>query len=195
VEWLESEAPVVDEGEGYAGTLDAIAIIKSLSDVPFVIDFKSAKSIYSEYWMQVAAYEQARRKMEGEYEFTVERDDEEPYTIRRKYAKAGQMNVGILRLDKETGMPEFEAYTRDSFIKQKKGSCEYEIEPLDEKYIERQMAAFQMILNFYYLQKNRRGLYTTAKTKGNKHADMVRALYAIEKEAPAKKRGRPRKAK
>ena len=63
--------------ERYAGTCDWIV---KLNDKPYLIDFKAAKSIYPEYAYQVAAYRACDPAIEG---------------------------CGILRLDKETGYPEW----------------------------------------------------------------------------------------
>jgi len=62
----------------YAGTCDWIV---TLDGKKFVIDFKTAKGVYPEYAWQIAGYRACDSTIEG---------------------------CGILRLDKETGMPEWE---------------------------------------------------------------------------------------
>jgi len=69
----------------YAGTCDLIC---ELNGVITLIDFKTAKDIYDEYIYQVAAYATAENQM----------------TIREAMKIK---NIGILRLDKETGYPEY----------------------------------------------------------------------------------------
>lgn len=76
VVWKESEVRVCDKAHGYAGRLDAVATI---GGVDYVIDFKTASSVYPEYKMQVAAY----------------------------CGALGVLNGGILLLDKDTGIPKF----------------------------------------------------------------------------------------
>jgi hypothetical protein len=67
---------------GYAGTLDFIGTINGKK---YLVDFKSSKSFWPEMPMQLAAYSYAHEEMTGEK----------------------MEGVGILRLDKETGMPEW----------------------------------------------------------------------------------------
>lgn len=81
VTWLESERKVCSKVHGYAGTLDAIALIDGKR---MVVDFKTSARIYNEYSMQIAAYKFAA-------------EEEGTYTD----------GCGILRLDKKTGLPEW----------------------------------------------------------------------------------------
>lgn len=76
----------------FAGTLDCIA---KLNGVIYLIDFKSSNAIYDEYFWQVAAYKQCAEQ--GKY-FDGEHWIDSNYKIER---------VGILRLGKEDGLPEF----------------------------------------------------------------------------------------
>ena len=69
----------------FAGTLDVVGY---LNGKLFVIDFKTSKGFYDEYLLQIAAYKEAYQEMTGE---KVE-------------------GVGILRLDKFTGVPEWKEY-------------------------------------------------------------------------------------
>ena len=78
-EWLYSEDKIYCDKYQYAGTLDAVAKINGRV---CVIDFKTSKKIYKPYHLQVTAYAQAIKRMDG---------------LRR-------WPLGIiLRLDKETG--------------------------------------------------------------------------------------------
>lgn len=129
VEWIESESPIVSETIGYAGTLDAIA---KVNGIVTCIDFKSSKAIYDEYIMQVCAYGYARRDMVGNYSINTGSGDEV-----RNYNPIEIDAVGILRLDKTTGMPEWKMIH-------------------DQKKIERTIDAFLALTKFYYLVKNRR---------------------------------------
>ncbi len=85
VSWLKSEMTVQDLSEGYAGTLDAIAIFEGKN---YVIDFKTSSGFYDTFGMQIAAYANAARKMGHDIE-----------------------GCGVLRLDKKTGLPEWRDYS------------------------------------------------------------------------------------
>lgn len=87
VKWIKSEMQIVSHVHGFAGTLDAICIYE---DRPYVIDFKSSKSFYDTFGMQIAAYRKAAEEMGHTIEGT-----------------------GILRLDKVTGEPEWKDYSKD----------------------------------------------------------------------------------
>jgi hypothetical protein len=88
---LEQEITVYDSLEMYAGTFDMVAEVDGKKTL---IDFKAAKAIYPEYRYQIAAYWLA-------YPGIIERS-------------------GILRLDKETGFPEYvdctDTYPKDIAI-------------------------------------------------------------------------------
>jgi hypothetical protein len=78
-EWVDAERKVYCDKYKYAGTVDAVAKINGRV---CVIDFKTSKKIYKPYHLQVTAYAQAIKRMDG---------------LRR-------WPLGIiLRLDKETG--------------------------------------------------------------------------------------------
>jgi len=81
VEWEASEVTLFHRSKGYAGTCDAIATINGIR---YLIDLKTSRAIYDEYRLQLAAYRQA-------------------YNINNTKPID---NVGVLRLDKETGEPE-----------------------------------------------------------------------------------------
>jgi hypothetical protein len=95
VEWknkrkfkLVSSEETVWSKHGYAGTLDCAAY---LDGKLYIVDFKTSNAIYPEYVMQIASYvkayeENTGKKIEG---------------------------AGILRLDKETGEPEWVEFTME----------------------------------------------------------------------------------
>ncbi len=62
VEWLESEKKIYSKQYDYAGTLDAEAKVNNELSI---IDFKTSNGIYDEYFLQVAAYIQARKEETG----------------------------------------------------------------------------------------------------------------------------------
>lgn len=128
VKWLESEMAVVDERVGIAGTLDAIA---EVSGIVTCIDFKSSKAIYPEYKTQVIVYKFARESMSGRYTIKGPSGD---YT--QNYGNIAIKNCAILRLDKQTGLPEY---------------CE-----IDEKTYDREFKAFINLVNYYYMAKQRK---------------------------------------
>lgn len=125
VKWLHSEIVVLDHDLCVGGTVDAIAEIDGKK---YLVDFKSSKAVYDEHKMQIAFYFEA-------YQREVEPLD----------------GAGILRLDKETGIPEWVDFS------QKKNW-------LDE--FERLYEAFTHLANFYYSIKNRR--LKNKKTEENK---------------------------
>lgn len=81
-EWIDAERKIYCDKYKYAGTVDAVAKINGRV---CVIDFKTSKKIYKPYHLQVTAYAQAIKRMDG--------------------LKRWPLGI-ILRLDKETG--EFE---------------------------------------------------------------------------------------
>ena len=105
-EWIETEQTVHRRDLGYAGTLDAVAKMKD--GRVLVIDFKVSKGFYDTYPLQLAAYRAA-------YEKDVD-------------------GMGILLLDKKSGLPKFKEYN------------EYA----------RLFACWVDLLNFYYKFKKRR---------------------------------------
>ena len=85
-EWIYAERKVYCDKYKYAGTVDAVAKINGRV---CVIDFKTSKKIYKPYHLQVTAYAQAIKRMDG---------------LRR-------WPLGIiLRLDKETGKFEHKVF-------------------------------------------------------------------------------------
>ncbi len=116
VEWHKTEMRVTSRVHGFAGTLDAICSMLpdpgKTERKKYLIDFKSSKGFYDGFDMQLAAYRVGAAE-NGEH----------------------TEGCGILRLDKETGLPEWKDYTN------KQDQAE---------------AAFLALLRFFYLQKNRR---------------------------------------
>jgi len=109
VKWISTELQVVSRVHGYAGTLDAICLFDGKK---YLIDFKSSKGFYDGFDMQLAAYRIGAGEMGNQTE-----------------------GCGILRLDKETGQPEWKDYSD----------------------VQEQAAnAFIALVRFYYLAKNRR---------------------------------------
>lgn len=115
VVWERSELEIISTRYGYAGTADAIAVINGHR---YLIDFKTSKAIYDEYRMQLGAY---RKGWNDEYASLEGNTKIE--------------NVAVLRLDKESGEPEFKDLT---------------------KGIEDKERAFIKLLDFYYFEKKRR---------------------------------------
>ncbi len=93
----------------YAGCVDLVGL---LGGIPYVIDFKTSKGFYEpDMPMQVAAYAQALEQMCG-----------------CKFS-----NIGILRLDKETGEPHWRDYSpvREEMFSLFRHLCDYEVERRD----------------------------------------------------------------
>ena len=62
IEWHSAERKVYHRKYKYAGTVDAVATINGEY---CVVDWKTSKAIYPEYYLQVAAYAKALEDMEG----------------------------------------------------------------------------------------------------------------------------------
>jgi ATP-dependent exoDNAse (exonuclease V) beta subunit len=80
-------------GDGWAGTLDFYGYFNGQL---YVIDWKSSKAHYPEMRYQVAAYRWATERLPLEEPFTYPRVD----------------GSGILRLDKETGLPDWKDHSK-----------------------------------------------------------------------------------
>lgn len=85
-ELIKSEHSVWSK-KGYAGTLD---IVCKLNNKTYIIDLKTSNGFWDEYILQIASYKYAYQEETG---------------VKIK-------GMGILRLDKETGQPEFRDYTK-----------------------------------------------------------------------------------
>jgi len=121
VKWYESEMIVFHPYHCYAGTLDAIAEVGG--DV-YLIDFKSSKGFYNGYFEQVAGY-----LMAYEYltqwkvkDVNIAFNQEGLKSVFKKSYNNGRRvdGIGILRLDKETGKPEWKAESVHSKIENHK---------------------------------------------------------------------------
>jgi hypothetical protein len=106
-EWIETEKPIHDEDYWFAGTLDAIAKLKT-GEIA-CIDFKTSKGHYDGFGMQLAAYGFARPKLKGTHKI-VSRFGE--YLIDYKPIKTIQKYI-CLRIDKLTGQPDPKDYTKN----------------------------------------------------------------------------------
>lgn len=130
VTWVESEQPIVHIEICYAGTLDALAYLNGKLTV---IDFKTSKKIYPEYKMQVAAYVYARNYISGETVKCVNREGEQYDIFYQGYGKIE--HGGILRIDKETGIPEYKDVSKEILV---------------------QFDCFLHLLDYYYASADRR---------------------------------------
>ena len=63
VEWTHTEVPVVSERLQVAGTIDAVA---NVAGKRCIVDFKTSKGIYPDYFVQVAAYADMWEEVHGE---------------------------------------------------------------------------------------------------------------------------------
>ncbi len=90
-------------GNGWGGTLDFVGYY---DDKLYVIDWKSSKAHYPEMRYQVAAYRNAREKelafIAGNKVGKMPRFDDFPLI----------KGCGVLRLDKETGLPDFKDHSK-----------------------------------------------------------------------------------
>ena len=109
VQWLRSEVRTYHPVAGYAGTYDALADINGHL---YIVDFKTSKGVYDEYKYQLAAYLAAEQ-----------------------HHIALDANLAVLRLDKETGEPDFTDVSKG----------------WQDKY-----EAFCALTDWYYLSKRRR---------------------------------------
>lgn len=134
VEYIESEQPVCSLEFCFAGTLDLIAKMKN--GKIYVIDFKSSKGFYDGYGKQIAAYLYARMEKKDNNQFECEfNSDNGSWTKTITQIPVEIEGMGILRLDKITGLPEFKDYTKQYKTK---------------------ISSFLSLLDFYYNDKKRR---------------------------------------
>ncbi len=89
--YLRAEAGVHSLTYGFAGTLDAIAVVNG---VPFILDYKTSNYLGDEYKLQLAAYWLAAMEM-------------------RLCQLEQPPRIGVLRLDKEDGSYEFRDFTEN----------------------------------------------------------------------------------
>jgi hypothetical protein len=136
VKWFHSELTVVSKKYCYAGTLDAIALMKDKEkgNVKRVIDFKSSKGFYDGYGKQIAAYKLAVEEMD-ELSIKVVKQNGKLVTVPNKDKYGPIDGCGILRLDKLTGEPDWRDY---------------------DKVQDRKAASWLKLLDYYYSDKKRR---------------------------------------
>lgn len=92
VKFIHSERKIYSKKHKYAGTLDAEAMVNGKLAI---IDFKTANAFYPEYFLQIAAYQQARQEEE-------EKKYDGAYIVR--FSK-----------NKENGKPLFEVKKSENF--------------------------------------------------------------------------------
>ena len=111
-------------GDGWAGTLDFYGYFDSKL---YVIDWKSSKAHYPEMRYQVAAYRWAMQEM----------NDEDYASISHDYKGHEIRGCGILRLDKETGLPDWKdtskSYEQDLKIFNRMVDLYFERHPIIRK--------------------------------------------------------------
>jgi hypothetical protein len=90
VEWIDSEFIVYHEELGYAGRVDALCKIKGKLTL---VDFKSSKGFYDGMDLQLTGYKLA-------------------YWTMNKIGFKDILDIGILRLDKKTALPEYKDYSK-----------------------------------------------------------------------------------
>lgn len=130
--WIESEVQTVNINVGYAGTYDAIFMSNDNQIV--MVDFKTSKAVYDEYWLQLAAYKQARELLYGQYTIEFERGEGATFTYDLPDIIIDR--VAVLRLDKDTGNPDYVVRDKVKTI--------------------HDFMAFEALTDFYYYAKKRR---------------------------------------
>lgn len=110
VEWLETEKTIYyfdkERGIAYAGTLDLIGIINGRVDV---VDLKTSKLLFPDTMVpQLSAYKFARSNLKNTWA-EIKKKNEDVY--RETYTGYDIKGMGIIRLDKLTGFPEYKDYT------------------------------------------------------------------------------------
>ena len=133
VEWLEAEKIVLNIGSGYTGRFDAIAKINGKTTL---LDFKTSKDIYSEMKEQLGAYWFAYKEKKENYKIEIQGRDEDELSEVDLTPKYKIESFGILRLDKETGFPEWKTYTK--------------------KEVKLAGEGFKTLTKYYYQSKKRR---------------------------------------
>ena len=141
IRYLETEQPICSRKYGFCGTLDSIAELKPSDKIVggiYVIDLKVSSGFYDGYGKQVAGYKIGRQEC-GKFHLLFKNDNDKKNIIEweKDYdlPKINIDGIGVLRLDKETGKPDFKDYTKDIELKEK---------------------SFLKLLDFYYNDKNRR---------------------------------------
>lgn len=103
------ETPLVSEKMKYGGTIDCYCL---LDGVPTLLDFKTGKAVYDEYFVQLAAYAELLREKELPVEecriLRIGRDETEGFEERtvkntEKYFEIFQNLLNVYYLKKELG--------------------------------------------------------------------------------------------
>jgi len=134
VKYLESEQTICSLNYGYAGTLDIIARLTDRGI--YCIDLKASKGFYDGYGKQVISYASARQEVQLK-PFTMKilfKNEEETRDYVMTQPPVIIDGVGVLRLDKETGQPEWKDYTKN---------------------YDRKLSAFLKLLEYWYTDKSR----------------------------------------
>lgn len=134
IEFIESEKTIflIDKQDGlaYAGTLDTLAM---LNGVIYIVDFKSNKKFYPNSMVpQLSAYLYARQKLNNEIALIKKKNCN---NYQESYKFHNIQGMGILRLDKETGLPEWKDYSN---------------------LYERGLECFKHLCRYFYAAKTRR---------------------------------------
>ena len=111
VKWKKSELVLYHPTLFFAGQIDTIC---QIDNQLFVVDFKTSKGFYDGYDLQIAGYMELYNANNPDNQI---------------------INAGILRIDKETGIPEFKDYSKN---------------------IDTKLKAFLLLVDFFYTYKNRR---------------------------------------
>lgn len=109
IEVIRCETPMVSETLKYGGTIDCYCL---LDGVPTLLDFKTGKAIYDEYFVQLAAYKNLLEELDLPVEqcriLRIGRDETEGFEERtvtdtRKYFEIFRNLLSIYYLKKELG--------------------------------------------------------------------------------------------
>lgn len=116
VKFLASEQPIYSKQYNYAGTLDFIC---KIDHKLYIGDLKTSSGIYDEYWLQTAAYRQAREEefvnekyagqlivrigKDGEFEFGISNDEEKNKRLLEGFISALTLQQTLERLKEESG--------------------------------------------------------------------------------------------
>jgi len=134
IKYIETEQPICHFKYLYAGTLDCITELKNGI---YCIDFKASKGFYDGYGKQIASYKYARESFEKStsLDIATKMKDDKIVEFTHIINPIKIDGIGILRLDKETGQPEWKDYT---------------------KHYDRKIESFLSLLDYYYKDKKRR---------------------------------------
>ena len=109
IEVIRCETPMVSEALKYGGTIDCYCL---LNGVPTLLDFKTGKAIYEEYFVQLAAYKNLLEELDLPVQqcriLRIGRDETEGFEERtvtdtRKYFEIFRHLLDVYYLKKELG--------------------------------------------------------------------------------------------